>query len=376
MESGKAKPAAAGLTDNGKERKMSMENEDQLKEKNLLEQINNEEGPKLASEGISSETAAETTRSGPPTPQLADQGRKKSRKAILLGVAVIVVLAAAAAFYFLYLGNPSRQALAQVNGEKVTLKQFDNELSKVDNPLRDIYREEPDKFLEMIVVKMLLLQEARKQGVSASPKTYKDASKDALAPEESLIAEFMKKKFSSPPTVTREEIETFYSMFKDRMGGKPLKDVAPIIEQVIQQGKQQQEVEGFIGDLRKNAKVEINQDRLKKMAAKPPESNTEEEFKKAIASGKPVLVDFGANSCIPCRQMRPVLKEIGTEYSAKAKILVIDVYKFQDLARQYGVQLIPTLVFFDSKGKEAFRHLGILEKEKIVAKLKEIGMET
>ena len=180
-----------------------MENENQLKENNPSEQTNNEEGPKLASAGIPSEPAAETSFSETAKPPLPDSGGKKGRKSILFGVGAIVVLAAAAAFYFFYLRNPSRLALAQVNGEKVTVEQFNNELSKVDNPLRDIYREEPDKFLEMIVVKMLLLQEAKKEGVSASTKTYKDASKDALSPEDSLIAEFMKKKFSSPPAVTR-----------------------------------------------------------------------------------------------------------------------------------------------------------------------------
>jgi thioredoxin 1 len=74
--------------------------------------------------------------------------------------------------------------------------------------------------------------------------------------------------------------------------------------------------------------------------------------------------------------MRPVLKEVSIEYSEKAKILIIDVYKNQNLARDYKVLMLPTLVFFDSKGKEAFRHVGILEKEKIVTKLKEIGMGT
>jgi len=55
---------------------------------------------------------------------------------------------------------------------------------------------------------------------------------------------------------------------------------------------------------------------------------------------------------------------------------VIDIYKYQDLAREYKVQVIPTLVFFDGNGKEVFRHIGVLEKEKIIAKLKEIGMES
>lgn len=295
------------------------------------------------------------------------------RKIIIFGAAAILVLGGAFLFYFFYLGDPSRQALAHVNSEKITVEQFNKELSKVENPLQDMYKEEPDQFLDVIIIKMLLLQEANKQGLSVPPKTYKDTGKDSLSAEEALIAELMKKKFSSPPAVTREEIEAFYSTFKDRMGGKPLNQVAPIIEQVIREGKQQEELGRFLKELRDKAKIEIDQNRLKKIAAKPPESNTEDDFKKAVADGKPVLVDFGANSCIPCRQMRPILKQIGSEYSEKAKVLVIDIYKYQELAKQNKIQLIPTLVFFDSKGKEVFRHIGAWDKENIVAKLKEIG---
>jgi thioredoxin 1 len=353
-----------------------MENEDQVKENNLSEQINVEEGPQLASEGNPPEPIGEASRPEPVMQPLADQGGRKSRKVILLAVAAIVVLAGAAAFYFLYLGHPSRQALASVNGQKITLEQFNKELAKVDNPLREMFREEPSQFLEGMVLRTLMLQEAKKQGLSVPAKTYKDkeAAKDAVSPEDSLIAELIKQRFSAPLTITQDEIKAFYAMYKDRMDGKPLAQMAPVIEQILQEAKQRQEFEKFVKGLRDSAKVEIKQDRLKKIAAKPPESDSAEDFKKALAGGKPVLVDFGANSCVPCRQMRPILKEVSKEYSEKAKVLVIDVYKFQDLARQYQVQLIPTLVFFDSKGKEVFRHLGAWEKESIVAKLKEIGM--
>ena len=299
------------------------------------------------------------------------------RKIIILGAIGIVVIAGALLFYFFYLQHPSRQALARVNDEKVTVEQFNKEIAKMEDPLmRDMLREEPNKYLEGIIMKVLLLQEAKKQGLSVPVKTYKDAEKNARSPEESIITGFLEKKFSSPPEVTREEIEAFYKMYKDQMQGKPLKEITPAIEQLIREMKQREALGQFLGELRKNAKVEINQERLEKIAAKPPESNTEEDFKQALTSGKPILVDFGANSCIPCRQMRPILKEIGTEYSEKAKILVIDVYKHQKLAQEYKIMLIPTLIFFDLKGKEAFRHVGPLEKEKIVAKLKEIGMGT
>jgi thioredoxin 1 len=343
--------------------------------------VDREDRTGLESQGHNDEPPS-PPRSEPSTETTSDQApyeapkRKKVKNSFIFGAIVILLIAGASVSYFFYFGNPGRKALAQVNDEKITVEQLNKELAKVEEPMRAMYKEEPGKFLDIIIVKALLLQEAKKQGVSLPAKTYKDTEKESQSPEEALITELMKKKFSSPPQITREEIETFYKMFKDRMEGKPLNQVAPMIEQIIQEAKQQEALGQFLGDLRKNAKVEINQDRLQKITVKPPESNTEDELKKALTSGKPILVDFGANSCIPCRQMRPVLKEISAEYSEKAKILVIDVYQYQNLAREYKVMLIPTLVFFDPKGKEVFRHVGVLEKEKIVAKIKEIGMGT
>jgi len=296
------------------------------------------------------------------------------RKPILFGSIGAGLLVVALLLYFFYFQSPSHQVLALVNGEKITVEEFKQELSKVEDPLGQMYKEEPQPFLEEIIVKKLLLQEAKRENISSPVKTYKDKEKDALSPEEFLISELMKKKFSTPPSVTKEEIKNFYAMFKSQMGGKSLDQISPAIEQLIREGKQQEQVRAYVGELRGKGKIEIDQIRLRKIAAKPPESNTEEEFKSALASGKPALVDFGANSCVPCRQLRPTLKDVRNEYSGKAEVLVIDVYKYQALAKEYKIMVIPTLVFFDSKGKEAFRHMGVLDKEKIVAKLKEIGM--
>jgi thioredoxin 1 len=298
------------------------------------------------------------------------------RKTIIIGAVIFILLVAGFLFYFLYLENPSHQILAQVNGEKITLEQFNKELEKVESPFKEMAKEDPQPFLENIVVQRLLLQEAKKQGLTPPVKTYKDTAKDSKSPEDALIEDLLKKKFSAQPTVTQEEIKTVYSQLKDRLGGKSLEQVAPDIEALIRESKRQEEIKQFIAELRSTASVEIDQIRLKKISAKPPESNTEDDLKKGLTSGRPILVDFGANSCLPCRQMRPILKEIGKEYAGKTEILVIDVYKYQNLAREYKILLIPTLVFFDSKGKEVFRHVGVLDKGNIVAKLKEIGMGT
>jgi thioredoxin 1 len=294
------------------------------------------------------------------------------RKIIVFG-AIIIVLAGVLLFYFFYLQHPSRQVLAQVNGEKITLEQFNKELEKVESPLKEMLRENPQQLLDGIIMNRVFLQEAKKQGLTPPIKTYKDTDKDALSPEEALIGELIKKKFSTPPTVTKEEIKTFYPMLKDRLGGQPLDKVSPIIEQFIREMKQQEEMKQYVTELRTSAKVETDQIRLEKIASKPPESNSEEDMKKAFAGGKPLLVDFGANSCLPCRKLRPILKELSKELAGKAEILVIDVYKYQHLAKEYKIQALPTLVFFDNKGKEVFRHPGAMNKDQIVAKLKEIG---
>src|SRR4030043_2287183 len=228
-----------------------------------------------------------TTEEQPTEPK----ARTGKRKIIIFGAIGIALLAGAILFYFFYLESPTRQALARVNDEKITVDQFNKELAKVEPPLiRDMFREEPNNLLERIIVKALLLQEAKKQGASAPVKTYKDPAKDSLSPDDSMISEFIGKKFSSPPEVKQEEVERFYKMYKDKMEGKPLKEIAPMIEQYIREAKQQELLGQFFEELRKNAKVDINQEQLQKITAKPPESNTEEDFKQVLTSGKPVLV--------------------------------------------------------------------------------------
>lgn len=294
------------------------------------------------------------------------------RRSIITGAIVIILLGGVSLFYLAYSGGSDVQVLATVNGEKITVDHFNQEISKVKEPNRGIFRENPAKFLEGMIMRTLVLQEARKQGLlSAKEKKGQEASASS---DEALIKEFLEKRFASVPAVSQQEVETFYENYKDRMEGKPLEQVAPMIEQIIRQGKQQEQLEQFIKDLRKSARIEINHDRLQKIAAKPPDSNTEEAFSKALKSGRPVLVDFGSNSCIPCRQMRPILKEIRKEHSGKAEVLVIDVYKYQNLARAHKIQIIPTLAFFDSNGKEVHRHKGFMSKKAITEQLRKMGV--
>lgn len=76
-----------------------------------------------------------------------------------------------------------------------------------------------------------------------------------------------------------------------------------------------------------------------------------EDLARARSSGLPVVIDFGADSCAPCREMAPVLEELSRTLQGKAVIKFVDVWKYQELAEGYPLRVIPTQFFFDRDGK-------------------------
>ena len=93
-------------------------------------------------------------------------------------------------------------------------------------------------------------------------------------------------------------------------------------------------------------------------------------LEQALSSGKPTLAEFGSNTCIPCKQMKPILEELAIEYEDKLNVVIVEVYEHRDLANQYQIMAIPTQIFFDSSGKETTRHMGFWPKEEIITQLK------
>jgi thioredoxin 1 len=89
----------------------------------------------------------------------------------------------------------------------------------------------------------------------------------------------------------------------------------------------------------------------------------------------PRLVDLGADKCIPCKMMAPILEELKTTYAGQLQVDFIDVWKNESAGEEFGVRVIPTQIFFDAQGKELFRHEGFFAKEDMLAKWKELGVE-
>ena len=89
----------------------------------------------------------------------------------------------------------------------------------------------------------------------------------------------------------------------------------------------------------------------------------------------PKLIDLGANKCIPCKMMAPILDELKTEYAGKLTVEVIDVWENPKEGEKYGISLIPTQIFYDPEGKEFFRHEGFFAKEDILNEFKKKGIK-
>jgi len=81
------------------------------------------------------------------------------------------------------------------------------------------------------------------------------------------------------------------------------------------------------------------------------------------------LVDLGANSCIPCKLMAPILEELEKEYKGRAAVIFIDVWENRDKAKEFKVVTIPTQIFYNKQGQEVYRHIGFFDKESIKEKL-------
>lgn len=98
------------------------------------------------------------------------------------------------------------------------------------------------------------------------------------------------------------------------------------------------------------------------------EVNTTTFDSEVIDSPTPVLVDFWADWCMPCRMLGPVVDEIADQFAGKVKVMKVDVDRNQTLAARYGIQGIPSLLIF-KKGQIADRLVGVQAKTVIASKL-------
>ena len=95
---------------------------------------------------------------------------------------------------------------------------------------------------------------------------------------------------------------------------------------------------------------------------------TDANFEELVNSGKPMVLDFWAEWCGPCRMVGPIIDELATEYEGKVTIGKMDVDNNNDVVAQFGIRNIPTVLFFKD-GKLVDKQVGAAQKSAFVAKI-------
>ena len=96
---------------------------------------------------------------------------------------------------------------------------------------------------------------------------------------------------------------------------------------------------------------------------------TNENFSELLAQGLPVLVDFSATWCGPCKMLSPIVDQLADEYEGKAIVGGADVDECQDLAMEFGIRSVPTIIFFKD-GNPVDKSVGAVPKNVLEEKLK------
>ncbi len=99
------------------------------------------------------------------------------------------------------------------------------------------------------------------------------------------------------------------------------------------------------------------------------------ELNAAGSNVKITFVELGSVTCIPCKQMQPVMKSIEEKYGGSVKVVFHDVWKDKAAQKKYNIELIPTQVFLDENGNEFFRHQGFFAENEIIKLFESRGVK-
>ena len=92
-------------------------------------------------------------------------------------------------------------------------------------------------------------------------------------------------------------------------------------------------------------------------------------YKELLESGKPVVIDFWAPWCGPCRSIAPIIEELAATYEDRAVIGKYNVDESDELSVEYGIRNIPTLLFFDKSGNMVDKHVGTITHDLLTSKI-------
>ena len=245
---------------------------------------------------------------------------------------------------------------------RITQAQLDAEIKKSPQELRGQLRNNAFFDLERMAIEKLLAKEARVWAASKKLNTKK-------MKEYMLIRNYLKD-LTADVTVSTDEAKQFYQSNLDMFGGASFEAIQAELKKYLLNDKKQSLVETYLNDLGKQMTIKIDAAWAKSQYAKAIDNPVD----KARRSGRPSVIDFGAIGCKACDMMEPILEELKKKYAEVINVEFINVRRHQILGERYGISSIPVQVFFDNDGREVYRHVGFLPKNRILEKLSEMGV--
>ncbi|MDD5478091.1 thioredoxin family protein [Rhodoferax sp.] len=96
-------------------------------------------------------------------------------------------------------------------------------------------------------------------------------------------------------------------------------------------------------------------------------SQTLDAVQRVLSAGKPTIIEFGANNCVSCREMKPILHALLQD--TRIAVADVDILKERSYISKYQIRLMPTQVFYNARGEEIGRHMGKISAQDILAQL-------
>ncbi len=247
--------------------------------------------------------------------------------------------------------------LLQAEGLAVTRADLEAELDRIPPAMHDQMRQNAFFLLEQKATGDLLLARARK-------------TLDATSLSDELLVQRYFEQLVGGVSVSDAEIDIFYEENRELVGGAPLDQVRPSIQQHLVQEKQQIMVESHIRELGRESPIAVAAAWVETQAALALDNPLD----RARASGTPTFASFGADSCMPCQMMKPIREAIREKYDGRLNVVYVHADRDQVLASRYGIRGIPHMIFFNADGGEIHQQTGMMTEEQIEAILLRCGV--
>ena len=98
----------------------------------------------------------------------------------------------------------------------------------------------------------------------------------------------------------------------------------------------------------------------------------EENYQEIVSNGKPTVIDFWATWCGPCKRMAPLVEQLAEQYADRVNIGKCDIEEAEELAAQFGVTSIPTVVLLTASGEQTGRLVGLQSKAKLEEEIEKL----